>query len=208
LRILDRNNWDIPLEQLLDITKKVYHSTDIEIEEKENVSIKLHEFFKQRANYLLKEENIEQDIIHAVLDKKIGVFSFSKDKAKLLSKKRNDENFKLVQEAFVRVLHLADKAENNQIDETLFETKSEKELYEELNRLQGKFHRTLQERNAETALDTLSKLASPIHTFFENNMVMAEDKKVRDNRLALVLKIALLISEYGNLSLVKWKQHN
>lgn len=208
LRILDSKAWNISLEQLLGIAKGVYYSTNIEMKDKEDISTKLHDFFKQRANYLLKEINIEQDIIHAVLDQKVGVFPFTKEKAKLLSNKRNDENFKTVQEAFVRVLHLADKAENDQIDETLFKTESEKKLFEELNHLEGDFRHAMQERNAKSALDILSELAKPIHAFFDNNMVMADDKEVRDNRLALVVNIAILISEYATLSLVEWKQHN
>ncbi|MFP3490145.1 glycine--tRNA ligase subunit beta, partial [Staphylococcus sp. SIMBA_130] len=82
---------------------------DIELENQEKVAIELKEFFQLRASYLLKELNVEQDVINAVVHRAIGNFDYTIAKAKLLSEKRNDENFKHIQEALVRALNLSDK---------------------------------------------------------------------------------------------------
>ncbi|MBZ4652913.1 MAG: glyS, partial [Peptococcaceae bacterium] len=46
----------------------------------------------------------------------------------------------------------------------------------------------------------LSRLAQPINRFFTELMVMAEDEKVRENRLGLLLRIVELTRTVGDLS--------
>ncbi|WP_085991880.1 glycine--tRNA ligase subunit beta [Oceanobacillus senegalensis] len=207
LRIASENNWNVSLESMLNITNSVYEQTNIEMQDKEEISNALHDFFKLRASFLLKEMNVETDVIHAVIENNIGVFNYTEKKAKLLSKKRNDETFKPIQEALVRILNLAKKADQFQVNETLFETESESFLYKVLQEIKDDFQQANKIANAESALDSLSKLANPIHEFFDHNMVMADDEKIRANRLALVNTIANTILEYADLSLIEWKQH-
>ncbi|MFD1850250.1 glycine--tRNA ligase subunit beta [Oceanobacillus bengalensis] len=208
LRMLKDSRWDISLEAILNVATKLYRSVDIEQEDWVTVTNNLHEFFQLRAMYLLKEIEVEQDIIHAVLDKQIGVFEYTEKKAQILSEKRNDEAFKPVQEAFVRILNLASKAESTEVNPAYFETASEKALFEQYQANVLPYRQANQNKDATLAIATLSELAEPIHAFFDNNMVMADDEKIRNNRLALVKNVALLINEFANLTLIEWKQHN
>ena len=52
----------------------------------------------------------------------------------------------------------------------------------------------------EKALAELAKLRVPVDAFFDHCMVMAEDKKVRANRLALLAEIAVLFSQVADFS--------
>src|SRR5699024_7213661 len=156
-------------------------------------------FFKQRAIFLLSEKQIEQDVIQSVLHDDIGVFTYTIEKAKLLSEKRNDSSFKFIEESLVRVTNLAKDKQKDEINTELFETKSEKVLYETFETIQKEFTSADTERNASEALAALTRLADPIHEFFENNMVMAEDKNIRHNRLALIQQIAELIYNFADL---------
>ncbi|WP_068674323.1 glycine--tRNA ligase subunit beta [Oceanobacillus sp. Castelsardo] len=207
LRILSGNKWNISLEFLLEIAKSIYRNTEIEIDNKEEVTKALKEFFQQRASYLLKESNIESDIIQAVTNNGIGVYVFTEEKARVLSERRNDPDFKSIEEALVRVLNLADKTENMNIDAKWFETESENALYETYQNIAADYSQALEDFDAEEALLHLSNLSKPIHDFFDNNMVMADDENVRNNRLALVNNIANMIKKYAELTLIEWKQH-
>src|SRR5690625_2100139 len=62
LRILQERNWDISLESMLMIALDQY-----ELRKNDEVIAELHEFFKLRASYLLREIAIDQDVIEAVL---------------------------------------------------------------------------------------------------------------------------------------------
>ncbi|RLL48053.1 glycine--tRNA ligase subunit beta [Oceanobacillus piezotolerans] len=208
LRIAGKNEWNISVEQLLDVALVVYRNSKLAIENPEQVIEKLKEFFQLRAAFLLKEENIEQDVIQAVLEKEIGIFDYTQKKANLLSKKRSDETFKPVEEAFVRILKLANKAETAEVIKNVLETESEKDLYKTYQEIVDAYQHAAINKDAELALDTLSQLADPIHLFFEHNMVMTDDEKVRNNRLGLVKQIAMLIESFADLSLVEWKQHH
>ncbi|WP_156290704.1 glycine--tRNA ligase subunit beta [Oceanobacillus salinisoli] len=207
LRILREKKWNITLESLLNIAKSVYDQTDIELMDKEEIIKALNDFFRLRATFLLREIDVEPDVINAVIKKDIGIFEYTEKKAKLLSDKRNDASFKPVQEALVRVLNLANKTDYTNVAASQFETESEKGLYDTFLGIVDEYRQANKELDADVALKCLSKLAEPIHAFFDHNMVMAEDEEVRNNRLGLVNVIAETIIEFADLSLIEWKQH-
>lgn len=200
LRIVKENNWNISIEQLVSIGKKFHDTSSYDDE--------LSSFISDRVAYLLQNNHISSDIIRAVLDEEIGVLPYTLDKAILLNNKRNDDSFKFAQESFIRILNLANQAESNEIDEALFQTPSEKELQDELLKVKEEFHLYNEQYKANEAFTALEKLAHPIHEFFEHNMVMDNDEKIKRNRLALVFEIAALIKQFANLSLIEWKQHH
>lgn len=207
LRILENNHWDIPLETLLEDTQSLYQTSGVELENTGSIAYKIQSFFQLRATFLLKEWQIEQDVIQAVLDKKIGVFDYTLAKAKVLSAKRNDNQFKSVQEALVRILNLSDKAETTEIDSELFVTDSETALFHAYKSVREDFYLLNKNKQASKALACLGRLAEPIHQFFDNNMVMTDDDQQRKNRLALVKNISIIINDYAVLTAIEWKQH-
>lgn len=202
LRILQSRKWEITFETLLDIGLDQYNDHN-DMEVKTNVV----EFFKLRAHYLLKEMSIEQDVIQSVLHEDIGLFFYTVKKASVLSKKRNDEQFKPIEEALVRVLNIAENKEASQIEEELFKTESERLLFKQAKAVEEQYEEAKSQHNAELTLRHLSSLATPIHDFFEQNMVMADDQQLQNNRLALLNKIAAFIHDYADLSKIQWKQH-
>src|SRR5690625_7010447 len=104
------------------------------------------------------------------------------NKASIISSKRNDDRFKIVQEALVRVLNLAKQASDVKIDPTLFETEAEQNLFNVLQEVTQAYRSKSNEKDASEALSQLSQLAKPIHDFFDTTMVMVENKQVREDR--------------------------
>lgn len=205
LRILEAGKWEMKVEDLLQLAYDLYD--ELEIEKISDYKEKIHEFFKLRASHLLKEAGIEQDVFQAVMDKEMGNFTYAMAKARHLSKKRHEEAFKEKEEALVRILNLADKAENNEINPQAFETDSEKALFEQFELSRKAFSDHDKAHDAVKAFEQLEALADPIHEFFDNNMVMADNMELRNNRLALVAAISSLILDYADLALIEWKQH-
>ncbi|WP_163970027.1 glycine--tRNA ligase subunit beta [Oceanobacillus halotolerans] len=206
LKIMHEKGWQISLESLLDIAYDLYQTLDIKQNSFDQVKEDINGFFRLRMTYMLKELAVEQDVIDAVLHQEIGVISYTIEKARLLSKKRHDEQYKFYQESFVRILKLS-KADNpTKVDESIFETSSEKELYRMYDIAKEAYQKAKENQDALDALNQLDKLAQPIHEFFENNMVMAKDETIRNNRQSLVTLIAQLIYDFADLAAIEWKQ--
>lgn len=208
LQIIRLQKWEMNFEDILNQAYDIYENAGIPTREKEEIIKDLKEFFALRASYLLKEEGIEQDIIQAVIKQGIGFFPFAFEKAAVLADKKQNETFKIKQEALVRVLNIAEKGTDSGINEDLFENNYEKKLYEKYNHIKSPFYQAIKEKKAAEALDYLAELAEPIHDYFDHTMVMADNEKVKDNRLSLLNKIAELIYSYADLKKINWKQLN
>ncbi|WP_096270613.1 glycine--tRNA ligase subunit beta [Paucisalibacillus globulus] len=208
LRIANEKEWEIPVAQLFNMTIELYQSQALEHFDSDIVKQELHTFIQQRVAFLLREQGIEQDIIQAITSRSIGKMSDMMKKASILSTKRNDASFKPIQEALVRVLNLAEKTEKNEINPDYFETETEKELFSSYLTVSSVYQEFVNQNNLEEAFAELEKLANPIHSFFENNMVMTDNENLRTNRLALLKQIAILINSFANLNAIEWKQHN
>ncbi|WP_404453043.1 glycine--tRNA ligase subunit beta [Virgibacillus necropolis] len=207
LRILEEKKWNIALEDLLSITREVYQKLEIEQNDEGTITKDITEFFRLRANHVMKMNNIETDVIEAVTQKQIGVFYYAIDKAKVLAEKRNLDEFKRVNESLIRVLNLSEKAtQEKDVDKSLFESKSEESLFNHYQEIAPKFMEANRNREATEAINYLATLADPIHDFFENNMVMADDDLVRTNRLSMLKSMADLINLYADLTKIEWKQ--
>src|SRR5699024_6337380 len=131
---------------------------------------------------------------------------YTQEKARLLADKRQDPDFKHIEESFVRVLNIAKESERMSINESLFETESETELYKALLSVEDSYAKAKESRLAGESLAQLTKLAEPISLFFEKNMVMADDEACRQNRLALVGKISFLLKDFADFKVIEWKR--
>ena len=201
LRIMEEKAWDIRVEELLAIVENVYNINDEKLKEE------IKNFFKQRVQYLFVQSGLEQDIVQSVINKKLGNLAYTHNKAVILSHKRNDDTFKPVQEALVRVLNLNTKDAADEINQALFVTDSEQALYDKYVAVKKSFQVNNIELKAEDAFEDLTSLVNFITDFFDNNMVMAEDEQIKGNRLSLVKNISNMIKEYADLTVIEWNQH-
>jgi len=207
LRILEEWKWDISVSELFNIPFELFNELSLKVDSEKDAKETLLEFIKYRVMFILKERKIEPDVIQAVLNKSVENLPYLMKKASIISSKRNDDRFKIVQEALVRVLNLAEQAQEVNIDPDLFETEAEQNLYDVLQEVIPAYRLKDTNKEAEEALNQLSQLASPIHDFFETTMVMSDDQKIRENRLGMIYQIARLIKDYADLAEVEWKQN-
>lgn len=206
LQTLTAHGWSLPVEQLIDLVHQFYYELDLPTRDEKEVHNDLHEFFRVRAAYLMKEEGVASDVVEAVLERGIDVYPTTKEKAVLLVEKRQDPSFKSVHEALGRVLNLAKKADAADVDPSLFENEQERQLYDAYQHIHEDYRQALKENQLDLALNQLSKLASPIHTFFDATMVMTEDASIRRNRLGLLKQISEDVYAFADLNAIEWKQ--
>lgn len=193
VRILEAFSWHIALDSLIEELFAIESDT-LTYENKEAIL----DFFRARVEKMM-DKNISKDIIVAVLNSTTFVVANLLETAKLLSDKSSTEDFKTSVESLSRVFNLSEKAEHQVVlDSTLFENEAEKTLAQAVDKL-------VLTDDLEGNIDALFALSPIINTFFDNTMVMTEDKAVRDNRLALLTHLTEKAAKVAQFNQIKTK---
>ncbi len=101
--------------------------------------------------------------------------------------------FEPVSITFKRVMNILkpeDRSQKSEVKQELLVDEAEKTLYALCLRLKEELDSHLVKKDYSTYLSTLTQFRQPIDNFFDKVMVMAEDKNLRENRLALLDNIA------------------
>jgi len=104
---------------------------------------------------------------------------------------------------FKRVGNIVKEGVTAKIDASLFEDAAENALATAVDYVSRSVTAAIGVRDYVTALTEIASLRGHVDLFFDKVMVMAEDEKVRNNRLALLTAIARLfggIADFGRLS--------
>ena len=105
--------------------------------------------------------------------------------------------------AFKRAVNIIKKAGHRKdvaVDESLFEDVCESDLLLACSNATSKVARNLSKGDFDQALLDIASLRCPVDAFFDGVLVMAEDEKVRNNRLALLGKISGLFENIADFS--------
>jgi glycyl-tRNA synthetase beta subunit len=89
------------------------------------------------------------------------------------------------------------------INPSIFHEPAEKNLYQSFLAAKDKIDTYLNSRAYEPALLEMTQMKKPIDEFFDGVMVMVEDEKIRENRLALldeIGKLFLRIADFSKLT--------
>ena len=174
--------------------------------ERESPLAALQEFFVQRIRTLLQDEkDIDYDLVNAVVgdndpeytERALEDLLDVRDRALFLQETRNNGKLNEIYETINRSARLAAKGDldtqvldpQDLIDPELFEESSEREFYEALVELLPQTEASLEERNYQSLIDSLAKIAPVVSNFFDGEnsvLVMAENPEVKRNRLNLL----------------------
>jgi glycyl-tRNA synthetase beta chain len=192
------------LQQIVSLTLDLLTQKGILKEDREKVQEALMEFFKQRIRNIMMEKGFSYDVVDAVLATGFDDLPDVYRRIQAVSKLKQGPKFSEIMAAFNRVVNLAKKAEGVlAIDEMLLQEPAEKELFENMITIAEALMNQVGDRDYDTAFETLNNFVGPINRFFENTMVMVEDERVKNNRLALLQRISGLLSVIADLSLLK-----
>ena len=189
----------ISLHDLVDWTMDLLKITDAAVREKMQADVA--DFMRLRLKNVLAEEGIRYDIADAVLgnvdDVRRVLLAAKAVREQLAAPGMSD-----AVQAFVRVANLAAKAEKGEVhvDAALFETDEEKELMKAYTSAKSAAESLIEAHDYVGIIDDFKDLAEPINAFFDAVMVMADDEKIRRNRLSLLKGIDDLLREVADFS--------
>ncbi|NLC51836.1 MAG: hypothetical protein GX764_06010 [Firmicutes bacterium] len=106
--------------------------------------------------------------------------------------------------AYTRVANIANKATaDREPRSALLQEDSEKGLYERYLQASSRLQDLWANKDYDAYIKELSSLREPIDLFFDNVMVMVEDKELRQNRLALLKSLQQLYLRIADFSKIK-----
>ena len=166
---------------------------------REEVQREVLEFFRGRFVNLMADR-FPSDAVDAVVSVSFEDLVDAGAKIAALAEFRNREDFGPLAVAFKRVCNIVKEGVDSPVLAELFEDAAEGALHAALKQAAGKVESALADGDYLAALTEIATLKPAVDLFFEKVMVMAEDERVRGNRLALLTGIARLFARLADFS--------
>lgn len=200
LRILVEKQLDLDLLELISTASAGFPDLSISEEIRENV----FEFLLERFRSWYSDTGVSADVFQSVFTlKPSSALDFHKRVLATHEFNKLPEAEALAA-ANKRVSNLLSKiddaATSTSVDESIFEEDAEKFLYIALSQKELDVAPLFESGNYQDGLLLLADLRSVIDSYFENVLVMCDDPKVKDNRIALLRQLRNLFLRVADIS--------
>jgi glycyl-tRNA synthetase beta chain len=112
-----------------------------------------------------------------------------------------DERLEPIHTAYIRASRLGEKEKAAEtVDPKLLTEPAEKEVASALEQVEPEIASALEIADFEAAVEAGARLGPVLHRFFEEVLVMADDPRVRENRLRLLLEVRDTLGALGDLA--------
>ena len=168
----------------------------------EEVEEKVLNFIRDRFKNMLLHEEIPLDYIDAVISTDFNFLHQIYKKINALKKFRSSsQEFESLVLSFKRIMNiLKGFSETSSVTPELFEDKVEESLWNAFVSSKDNAEDEIATENYFDALNMIARLSEPINEFFNQVMVMADDKDVRKNRLSMLKELSNLFLKLADFS--------
>jgi len=161
-------------------------------------------FFRGRFANLLVSRGYPGDLVESVLAVQADDLQDAHARVEVLAKLKGKPEFEPLAVIFKRIANILKGADYSpRTNSALFEAPQEKKRHERYLGMKGNFDSLMKNGNYEGVMGALAELHVPVNDFFDHVLVMAENERVRDNRLALLGEIYGLFSQVTDFSRVR-----
>jgi glycyl-tRNA synthetase beta chain len=200
IRILEQSRLDQGLDVLIAAAADVLEQQlDVPASVRDDVA----EFLMDRLRSHAADAGIEANTVHAVAAGKRASVADFMARAHAVQAFSQDPRAESLISANKRGSNLLKQVEDSTIaavDRILLKETAEKDFFGHICQAEEALQSALASADYPSALATLSTLKEPVDRFFEEVMVMVEDKALRNNRLALLKQFCGLISDIADLA--------
>ena len=177
---------------------------NIPAEDTKKLVPQIAEFLKQRLRNLMIDQGIRYDVVDAVMaEERNDDFADLVARAQALNSFVAAEEAPALIQAATRVANLCKKIEEETaINPQLFVAPAEGELHDAAVASSKEVLAATVKYDYAAVLAEATKLVAPINKFFEDVMVMDEDVRVKNNRLALLSAVKDITHAVGDLSAI------
>jgi glycyl-tRNA synthetase beta chain len=195
--ILDKR-YSLPLGELIERSLSLLASKL----ERPPVQIKkdVLEFFRGRMQNLLISRGVSPDAVEAASSVSFDDLVDLEQRAQALHDLKKEPDFDPLAVAFKRIVNISRAHSPGPVFPERFEKPVEENLFEAYQSIGRKAEEQIARGDYSSALKELTSLRKPVDEFFDGVMVMAEDEKIKENRLSLLANIASLFFKIGDFS--------
>lgn len=200
LRIIIEKELQLPLRQL--IRRATEAHTNLSLDTNETTKV-VFGYFMDRLPAIFQERGISIEPVRSVLKLDLDDVTDIVARVQAVTEFMQLDESQALASANKRVSNLMEKsadAATTKLDPNLFEKDAEKELAATIERVSQKIEPLLAEKEYGQALISMAELREPVDQVFDQVMIMAEDKKVRANRLALLAKLRSMFLQVADIS--------
>ena len=163
---------------------------------REEVHADVLEFFKGRFVNLLTDR-FPADVVEAVAAVSFDDLNETAAKIEALAAFKRRPDFEQLAVTFKRVCNIVKGGVDIPVDEQFFQDQAETELFGTFKSVKSSAGEKIASGDYLDALADIATLRGAVDAFFDSVMVMADDEKLKNNRLALLTEIAGL---FGNIA--------
>jgi len=205
IQIMNDKGFCFSLRKLIKKSLSQFEIKDLD--ELKALTQKVYSFLQNRIIQLLADQGYAKDTIAAVVDVSIDHVPNLWSRLEALESLKAKPDYEPLTVAFKRVVNILKKSGKQKgqerlgaVKENLFEHESESALFAAFKKVENKVSDSMDKGLFETALLDIATLRGAVDAFFDGVMVLAEDKSIRRNRLALLEHIAALFSQFADFS--------
>ena len=184
INILVKSQKHLSLKKLIEVTINSMPK-ESKNNKSENLINDIFDFFKSRFE---NDLHFSKDSISGVLSTEIDDIydAYLKISAIDEFRKKNEELFSNLLLVFKRVKNIIKTSNNLDFDESILEEKAERELYKIYKEKETQIKKLIENKEYQKTFSMLSSLYEPLDNFFKEIMVMVDDDKLKNNRIALL----------------------
>ena len=196
LKIILDHKMRVSLNQLISWSLSSYGT------ESSTTTRALREFFEGRLRFLFEEMGYSYDCINAALAVGYDDPLDTLERLQALQSMRGESDFLSVSSNFKRIMNIMAQSEvlPADPDESRMSEPAELRWWQAFRLVRPQVETERQNHDYRGALGKLASMSSTVNEFFDKVLVMAEDKAVRNNRLALLKKLSELFLGIADIS--------
>ncbi|HEY4490646.1 MAG TPA: glycine--tRNA ligase subunit beta, partial [Acidobacteriota bacterium] len=160
----------------------------------------LMELIEARFRFLMEQKDIAVDYLNAVVNVEKKSLVAAHGKLMALWSKKGSDDLKTLARGFKRINNIIFDQRKYDFDEELLQEDGEVRLARAFSDLEFRVSQNISEEHYYDALDIMVTLGPEIDNFFDEVLVMADDEKLRNNRIALLQKMSDLYRRIADFS--------
>jgi glycyl-tRNA synthetase beta chain len=164
------------------------------------VQVDVVEFIRLRLANMLTSRGFATDLVDAVLAARFDEPGDVVARIEALAALKGAPDFDPLAVAFKRVGNIIKGGVDDEIRSDLFEADCERALAAAVSATRQAVNEQVSRGDYGGALQTIAGLRGPVDDFFDGVMVMADDDRVKTNRLALLTQVAALFADIADFT--------
>lgn len=200
IRILLEGQYAVPIDDLLALTAEGLAGT-IDVGEPDLLEVR--SFVLERLRQHLRDQGYGANAVQSVLSAPLHGLPDLVARLEAVKRFMRQEEAQSLVSANKRIGNIIknqDLTRLPEIEEDLFKSDQERRLFGEVTRLKGRLDPLFSQGDYASALSDLATLREPVDDYFEQVMIMDEDLRVRNNRLAQLIAVKSLFDRVADFS--------